>query len=148
MPYYSLQHQTLLSPTDTSTTEHCFHFGPVSSFFLEQFLHPLPVAYWTSTNLAGQGSSSSVIIFLPFQTVHGVLEARILEWFAIPFSSGPRFVRTLPHDSPLALNGMALSFLLSPWLAFCDSGFHSRGCGTAVLASSVYPLMDEDKRLV
>ena len=30
--------------------------------------------------------------FLPFQTVHGVLKARILKWFAIPFSSGPRFV--------------------------------------------------------
>ena len=28
-------------------------------------------------------------IFLPFHTVHGVLKARILNWFAIPFSSGP-----------------------------------------------------------
>ena len=28
-------------------------------------------------------------IFLPFHTVHGVLKARILKWFAIPFSSGP-----------------------------------------------------------
>ena len=37
-------------------------------------------------------------IFLPFHTVHGVLKARILKWFAIPFSSGPRFVRTLHHD--------------------------------------------------
>ena len=27
--------------------------------------------------------------FLPFHTVHGVLEERILEWFAIPLSSGP-----------------------------------------------------------
>ena len=26
-------------------------------------------------------------IFLPFYTVHGVLKARILKWFAIPFSS-------------------------------------------------------------
>ena len=37
-------------------------------------------------------------IFLPFHIVHGVLKARILTWFAIPFSSGPRFVRTLHHD--------------------------------------------------
>ena len=29
-----------------------------------------------------------------FHTVHGVLKARILKWFVIPFSSGPRFVRT------------------------------------------------------
>ena len=27
-------------------------------------------------------------IILPFHTVHGVLAARILKWFAIPFSSG------------------------------------------------------------
>ena len=37
-------------------------------------------------------------ILLPFHTVHGVLKARILKWFAIPFSSGPHFVRTLHHD--------------------------------------------------
>ena len=34
-------------------------------------------------------------IFLPFHTVQGVLKARILKWFAIAFSSGPRFVITL-----------------------------------------------------
>ena len=27
----------------------------------------------------------------PFHTVHGILKARILKWFAIPFSSGPHF---------------------------------------------------------
>ena len=37
-------------------------------------------------------------IFLSFHTVHGILKARILKWFAIPFSSGPCFVRTLHHD--------------------------------------------------
>ena len=36
-------------------------------------------------------------VFLPFHTVHGVLKAGILKWFAIPFSRGPHFVRTL-HD--------------------------------------------------
>ena len=52
--------------------------------------------------------------FLPFHTVHGVLKARILKWFAIPFSSGPCFVRTLYHTmtclSCVALHGMAHSF--------------------------------------
>ena len=43
-------------------------------------------------------------VFLPFHIVHGVLKARILKWFAIPFSSGPRFVRTLHHD-PSILGG-------------------------------------------
>ena len=37
-------------------------------------------------------------MYLPFHTVHGVLKARILKWFAIPFSSGPHSVRLLHHD--------------------------------------------------
>ena len=37
-------------------------------------------------------------IFLLFPAVRGILKARILKWFAIPFSSGPGFVRTLHHD--------------------------------------------------
>ena len=36
-------------------------------------------------------------IFLPFHTVRGVLKARTLKWFAIPFSTGPCFGRTLHH---------------------------------------------------
>ena len=43
-------------------------------------------------------------IFLLFHTVHGVLKARILKWFTIPFSSEPHFVRTLHHD-PSILGG-------------------------------------------
>ena len=43
-------------------------------------------------------------ILLPFHTVHGVLKARILKWFAIPFSSEPHFVRTL-HQDPSILGG-------------------------------------------
>ena len=43
-------------------------------------------------------------IFLPFHIVHGVLKARILKWFAIPFSSRPHSVRTLHHD-PSVLGG-------------------------------------------
>ena len=43
---------------------------------------------------------------LPFHTVHGVLAARILEWFAIPSSSGSRCVRTL-HYYPSILSGSA-----------------------------------------
>ena len=52
-------------------------------------------------------------MLLPCHTVHGVLKARILKWFAIPFSSGPHFVRTLHHD-PSILSGptrMAHSFI-------------------------------------
>ena len=95
MQYCPLQHQTLLPSPITSTVGWCFHFGSVSSFFLELFLHWSPVAYWASTYL---GSHLSVSYILPFHTVHGVLKARILNWLAISFSSGPHFVRTLHHD--------------------------------------------------
>ena len=40
-------------------------------------------------------------IILPFHTVHGVLMARKLKWFAIPFSSGPHSARPLHHDPPI-----------------------------------------------
>ena len=46
-------------------------------------------------------------IFSPFHSVLGVLKARMLKWFGIPFSSGPYFVRTLHYD---------LSVLGGPWV--------------------------------
>ena len=63
---------------------HCFHFSSV------QFSHSV-----VSDSLRPHGLHN---IFLPFHAVNGVLKARIWKWFAIPFSSGPRFVRTLHHD--------------------------------------------------
>ena len=41
---------------------------------------------------------------IDFLIVYGILKARILKWFAIPFSSGPHFVRTLHYD-PSILGG-------------------------------------------
>ena len=46
------------------------------------------------------------------RTVHGVLKARILKWFAIPFSSGPHSVRPLHHD-PSILGGPTRHGLVS-----------------------------------
>ena len=43
-----------------------------------------------------------LFIYLPFHTVCGVLKARILKWFAIPFSRGPCFVRTHHHQSQVS----------------------------------------------
>ena len=40
-------------------------------------------------------------VFLCFHTVHGVLKARILKWFAIPFSSGP-ILSDLSTTTPLS----------------------------------------------
>ena len=97
-----LQHRTLLPLPVISTPGHCFCFGSVSSFFLELFLHSSPVGYQASTDLGEY--IFQYHIFLCFYTVHGVLKARILKWFAIPFSSGPHFVRTLHYD-PSILGG-------------------------------------------
>ena len=44
---------------------------------------------------------------LPFHTVHGDLKARILKWFAILFSGGPHFVRTL-HNDPSVLDVLVI----------------------------------------
>ena len=103
MQYFSLQHQTLLLPPDNWVSFPSLFIlsGPTSLLF--------PSNNWILSDLGG---SSSSVIFLPFHTVHGVLKARILECFAIPYSSRPHFVRTLhcDHRSGVALHGMAHSF--------------------------------------
>ena len=87
-------------------------------------------------------------IFLPFQIVHRVLKAGILKWFAIPFSSGPHFVRSLPHDPStwVALHGMVYSF---NWVSqglwsMCLDCLVFSVCGF----QSVFPLVEKDKRLM
>ena len=82
-------------------------------FILSGVISPL-----ISSSILGTYSSWEFIfqclIILPFHTVHGVLKARIMKWFAIPFSSGPHSVRPLHHD---------LSVLGGPtrrWLSFIE----------------------------
>ena len=70
MQYRSLQHRTLLSPPDTSTTQRCFRFGPAASFFLELLvtaLRSFPVAYWTPSDLGE--FIFQCHIFLPFRSI-------------------------------------------------------------------------------
>ena len=66
-------------------------------FILSGVVSPLISSSMLGTYQRGEFIFESPI-FLPFHTVHGVLKARILKWFAVPFSSGPHFVRTLHHD--------------------------------------------------
>ena len=94
MQYCSLQHRTLLLSLVTSTTRCCFCFGSLSSFFLELFLQSSPVVYWAPTDL--RSSSFSFQSFCLFILFTGF--SRQEYWFAIPFSSGPHFFRTLHHD--------------------------------------------------
>ena len=58
-----------------------------------------------------------VSYLLPFQTVHEVLQASILEWVAISSSCGPHFVRSSTKTalSLVALHGMAHSFIELCW---------------------------------
>ena len=108
MQYCSIQHWTLLSPPETSTTECCFCFGPATSFFLELFFHSFPVTYWTPTVL---GSSSSGVIFCLF--ILGF--SRQGQWSGLPFSSTLDHIlselSTMTCLSCVALHGMACSFI-------------------------------------
>ena len=109
MKYCSLQHQTLLPSPVTSTTGHCLCFGSVYSFFLELLLFSSSIlgTYWPGEFIF------QCHIFLPFHTVHEVLKARILKWFAIPSSRGHILseLSTTTCPSWVALHGMAHSFI-------------------------------------
>ena len=102
MQFCSLQHQTLLLSPVTSTTGWLFLLW-LCLFILSGVTSPL-----ISNSILGTYRPGEFIFqcpnFSPFHTVHGVLKARILKWFAILFFSGPRFVSTLHHD-PSFLSG-------------------------------------------
>ena len=144
MQYCSLQHQTLLPSPVTYTAGCCFCFGSI--FILSGVISPLISSTILGTYWPGEFIFQCPVFF-PFHTIHGFLKAGILKMFAIPFCSGPSFVRTLHHDPSVlgCLHSMAHNFIeldkaltmWSDWLVFCDNGFHS-AC----------PLMEKDKRLM
>ena len=55
-------------------------------------------AYYIKYSIYTQVLNCVGLCGMPFHTVHGVLKARILKWFAIPFSRRPCCVRILHHD--------------------------------------------------
>ena len=81
--YCSVQLQTLLLLSVTSTTGYCFCFGSIPSFSLELFLQGSPVAYWTPADLGS--SSFSVLSFYPFILFMGF--SRQEYWSGLPFPS-------------------------------------------------------------
>ena len=97
--YSSLQRQTLLLSPVTFTTVCGFCFCSIPSFF-SGVISPLISSSMLGTYRPGE-FLFQYPIFLPFHTVHGVLKARILKWFAIPFSSGPHSVRPIHCDLPI-----------------------------------------------
>ena len=80
-------------------------------FILSGVISPLISSSILGTYRPGEFLFQYLIILL-FHTVHGVLKVRILKWFPIPFSSGPRSVRPLHHD-PSVLGGPARHGLVS-----------------------------------
>ena len=124
LQYCSLQHRTLLSLSDTSTTGYCSHFGSASSFLLELFLCSSPVVYWGPTDLGG------FLLQYPFILLFSILsycswgsQTRILKWFAIPFSSGSHSVRPLHHDPPV-LGGPKMQWRTYSMLNPCKFRLH------------------------
>ena len=110
MQYCCLQHLIWLPSPVTSTTGCVFALPPSLHSFWNCF--STDIRYYIRHLLICR-VHLSVSYSLPFHTVHGVLKARILKWFAFSFSSGPHFVRTLHHD-PFVLggpHGMAHSFI-------------------------------------
>ena len=108
--YCSLEHWTLFLSRVTSTTGY--------SFCLALTLH----SFWVispliSSSILGTYLSVEFIfqfpISLPFHTVHGVLKARVLKWFAIPFFNYHILLElsTMTHLSWVALHNMAHSFI-------------------------------------
>ena len=95
-----------MSSSFTSTTCHIHNWVFLLSlhlFILYAVISPLISHSILGTYQPGV-SIFQCPIFLSFHAVHGVLKAKILKWSAIPFSSGPHFVRTLHHD-PSVLGG-------------------------------------------
>ena len=95
MHYCSLQHETLLSPPD-------IHHWELFLLWLSLFIPSGAISPLFSSSILGTYQPGEFIflchILLPFHTVHEVLKARMLKRFAVPFSRGPRVVRTLHHE--------------------------------------------------
>ena len=123
--YLCLDHLLFTASDFTSITSHIHSW---LLFLLWDHLFSLfgVISPLISSSIVGTHRSGEFIfqcpVFLPFHTVHGVLKARILKWFAIPFSSGPRFVRTLHHDPSVwvTLHSMAHSFNVRQGCGPCD----------------------------
>ena len=95
----------LLTASDLASITSRIHNWVLFLLWLHPFILSGVISPLISSSILGTYRPGEFIfqcpIFLAFHTVHGVLKARILKWFAIPFSSGPHSLRHLHHDSPI-----------------------------------------------
>ena len=148
---YSLQHQTLLSPLDESTTECRFCFDPTIPFLLELLVIAICsslVAYWTASYLGG--SSSGVISLSLF--ILSIVFSRQEYWSGLPFPSPVDYVlsdsslwpiclrwpctaqlhsitelyKPLHHDSAVIHEGESICQLYTVWQIGFKMGFEGR----------------------
>ena len=98
----------LFTASDLTSTASHIHNWVLFLLWLHLFIVSGVISPLISSSILGTYRPGEFIfqcpIFLLFHTVHGVLKARILKGFAIPFCSRPRFVRILHHD-PSVLGG-------------------------------------------
>ena len=109
MQYCSLQHWTLFSSPDTSTTECHFCFGPAAWFLLKVLVIALcssPVAYWTPSNLGN--SPSGVISFCLFML--SMWFSRQEYWSGLPFPLPVAHTCNYDPSVLVALRSIAYSF--------------------------------------
>ena len=92
----------LFTASDLASITSHIHSWLLFLLWLHPFILSGVISPLISSSILGTYSPGEVLfqypIILPFHMVHGVLKARILKWFAIPFSSGPHFVRALHHE--------------------------------------------------
>ena len=103
MQYCFLQHWTLLPSPVISTTEDCFCYGSVSSFFVELFLYSSAVAYWVPTD---PGSSSFSVVSFAFsywsRGSQGFPDGPVIKRIRLPMQEVQEtLVRSLGPEDPL-----------------------------------------------
>ena len=128
MQYCSLQHWILLLSPVISTTLFLLWLHP---FILSGVISPLISSSILGTYWPGEFLFQHPII-LHFHTVHGVLKARILKWFAIPSPvddilsnlstmTRPSWVAPRAWLSFIELD-KAVVLVWLDWLVFCEYG--------------------------
>ena len=114
--YCSLQHWITTRHLNNWASFPLWSSGFILSGAISNYLPLFPISILNTFWPWGAHLPVLCLFVLSYRTVHGVLVAKIFEWFAIPSSSGPCFVRTLHYDSSIlgdaALHGLSLHWVM------------------------------------